>query len=90
MPRWREYRVTVAGHAGVGGRWPTASTSLLGVNYGYLNRKPASASLLDLLGPWPVYLLRRDSASCSPVWALLTWPWVLADVGGTAVRLGAG
>ena len=30
---------------------------LLGSNYFYLNRKPEAATLLDLFGDWPVYLL---------------------------------
>ena len=29
---------------------------LMNVNYGFLCRKPATASLYDLLGPWPWYL----------------------------------
>lgn len=30
---------------------------LLGANYSYLSQKPDSASVLDLLGDWPTYLL---------------------------------
>ncbi len=30
---------------------------LLGANYFYLNNKPDAATLLDLLGDWPIYLL---------------------------------
>lgn len=30
---------------------------LLGSNYMYLAHKPATASALDLLGPWPIYLV---------------------------------
>jgi len=29
---------------------------LLGANYSYLNRKPPSASVLDYLGDWPIYI----------------------------------
>ena len=73
-PGWREYRVTVA----VTLAWAVlvfAFNVALGVNYGYLNRKPASASLLDLLGPWPVYVLVALGILLAG-WALMTWPWV--------------
>jgi hypothetical integral membrane protein (TIGR02206 family) len=30
---------------------------LTGSNYGFLRSNPALASLLDLLGPWPWYIL---------------------------------
>jgi hypothetical integral membrane protein (TIGR02206 family) len=75
-PTWRLYAIvcslTVA--------WAVAAYGLnvlLGTNYGYLNGKPASASLLDLLGPWPVYLV-ASVAVVAAGWALvLTLPWEL-------------
>jgi uncharacterized membrane protein YwaF len=30
---------------------------LLGTNYGYACRKPDTPSLMDILGPWPWYLI---------------------------------
>lgn len=35
--------------------------ALMGANYGFLCRKPATASLFDALGPWPWYIF---AASC--------------------------
>ena len=75
-PGWREYRATVAVTVG----WAVlvfAFNSALGLNYGYLNHKPASASLLDPLGPWPVYVFVAIGLVLTG-WALITWPWVLA------------
>ncbi len=48
---WRVYTLTAAfaGLAAVG-------TLLTGGNYMYLRRKPPDGSLLDLMGPWPVYI----------------------------------
>jgi hypothetical integral membrane protein (TIGR02206 family) len=49
---WRVYAITLAfaGLAAVG-------TLLTGGNYMFLRHKPARGSLLDFMGPWPVYIL---------------------------------
>lgn len=72
-PCWRDYRLVVVVTAG----WAAgtmAFNGIAGTNYGFLNAKPATASLLDLMGPWPVYVLVA-SALVAGVWALMTWPW---------------
>lgn len=75
-PRWRDYRMTVV----VTLAWAVV-VYLVDVtwdlNYGYLVRKPASTSLLDSMGPWPVYLLVAQGILLAG-WALMTWPWVAA------------
>jgi len=49
---WRVYAITIAfaGLAAVG-------TLLTRGNYMFLRRKPAHGSVLDLMGPWPVYIV---------------------------------
>lgn len=72
-PRWRDLRSSVA----VTAVWAVVVyvvDVLLEVNYGYLVHKPGSASALDPLGPWPVYLV-VGAALLVGGWALMTWPW---------------
>jgi hypothetical integral membrane protein (TIGR02206 family) len=73
-PSWRSYRITVA----ITVAWAVFTftfNSIAGTNYGFLNAKPATPSLLDLLGPWPLYLV-PVAVLVFGAWALLTWPWV--------------
>ena len=72
-PTWRSYRFTVAATA-VWAVTVMAFNALAGTNYGYLNRKPAVGTLLDLFGPWPGYVV-VEIALVAGVWALMTWPW---------------
>jgi hypothetical integral membrane protein (TIGR02206 family) len=70
---WKTYRFAVIGTAG----WAVTVmiiNALSGTNYGYLNRKPSSASLLDAMGPWPVYVF-VEVCILIATWALMTWPW---------------
>jgi hypothetical integral membrane protein (TIGR02206 family) len=72
-PDWRSYRFT----ATVTAVWAASTftfNTIAGTNYGFLNRKPATASLLDVLGPWPLYIFTA-TALILVVWALMTWPW---------------
>ncbi|MCG7310501.1 TIGR02206 family membrane protein [Brachybacterium sp. ACRRE] len=50
--------------------------ALTGANYGYLSHAPAGPSLLDVMGPWPSYLL-VEAIAIAVVWALMTLPWAL-------------
>ncbi|MDN5851742.1 MAG: TIGR02206 family membrane protein [Actinomycetia bacterium] len=73
-PTWREYRISVL----VTFVWAVAMFTfnvVTGANYGFLNRKPNDPSILDVLGPWPLYVF-VEIALVLAVWALMTWPWV--------------
>lgn len=71
---WRGYRITVA----ITATWAALTMTFnaaAGTNYGFLIRKSETVSALDLLGPWPWYLL-AVAALLFAVWALMTWPWM--------------
>jgi len=68
-PRWRDYRAAVATTLA----WAGAAylfNLVADTNYGYLMRKPGT-SILDLLGPWPWYVV-QEILIVVTVWALLT------------------
>ncbi len=75
-PGWRDYGITV-GATLCWGLVMLAFNSVVGSNYGFLNEKPPSGSLLDVLGPWPWYLLVELAIGLA-AWALITWPWARA------------
>jgi hypothetical integral membrane protein (TIGR02206 family) len=72
-PSWHSYRMT----AMVTLSWAVftmAFNAAVGSNYGFLNQKPSTASLFDLMGPWPWYVVTATVLVLA-VWALMTWPW---------------
>jgi hypothetical integral membrane protein (TIGR02206 family) len=77
LPTWETYRRTVA----IAAVWAAAVmvyNAVADTNYGYLNGKPDSASALDLLGPWPFYVL-AEIVVIIALWALITWPWIARE-----------
>ena len=60
-PDWRSYRLAVV----VTVVWAAVTFTfnrIAGTDYGFLNRKPSTASLLDVLGPWPWYVFAGGHA----------------------------
>ena len=76
-PTWRDYRLVVCVTL-VWAAVTCAFNTIAGTNYGFLNRKPTTPSLLDLFGPWPLYVLVA-AMLVAIVWALMTWPWQRRD-----------
>ena len=80
-PTWRGYGVAYAAAIG----WALVAigvNAVTGANYAYLSHAPAGPSALDLLGPWPFYIL-WELIIVAVVWALMTWPW---EARGRSVR----
>ena len=72
-PTWHTYWIVVVTTA----IWAAVTFTfnwIAGTDYGFLNYKPATATALDVLGPWPFYIL-TGGALLVIVWALMTWPW---------------
>lgn len=76
-PTWRGYGIAYAATLLWAGTAFSVNT-LTGANYGYLSHAPAGPSVLDVLGPWPVYIL-WEAVIIAVVWALMTWPWETRD-----------
>jgi hypothetical integral membrane protein (TIGR02206 family) len=72
-PDWWGYRRAV-GWTAVWLVVVLAINAALGSNYGYVNRKPSQATVLDLLGPWPWYVV-VELVIVMVGWALITLPW---------------
>ena len=43
-----------------------------GENYLYLRSKPSNSTILDVMGPWPWYILAADAVAFGLFWALMT------------------
>ncbi|WP_051023034.1 YwaF family protein [Nocardia pneumoniae] len=72
-PDWRSYRIAVT----VTLVWVAVTfvfNAIADTNYGFVNGKPSTPSLLDVLGPWPWYLV-TVAVLLLAVWAMMTWPW---------------
>jgi len=53
--------------------------SIIGSNYLYIMGKPAAASLIDILGPWPWYILSMEAVGVT-ICLVLYLPFFLKDL----------
>ena len=72
-PDWASYQFAVKATL----TWAAVTFTfnvIAGTNYGYLNRKPETATIMDVLGPWPVYPIIEITV-VAIIWALMTMPF---------------
>lgn len=72
-PTWHGYVVAFVTTSLWAGTARTVNT-ILGTNYGFVSETPGQASPLDLLGPWPWYVVNA-AGILAVAYALMTWPW---------------
>jgi hypothetical integral membrane protein (TIGR02206 family) len=78
----RVYGITIAFAA-----CAALGTIITGGNYMFLRRKPAHGSLLDVMGPWPLYIL---VAAAFGLVLLLALDWLSTSASAAAARDGGG
>jgi hypothetical integral membrane protein (TIGR02206 family) len=59
--------------------------SLIGGNYLYIMHKPETASLMDVLGPWPWYILSLEAIGVA-ICLILYLPFFLKDRAGVRLK----
>ncbi|MEX3517376.1 TIGR02206 family membrane protein [Corynebacterium camporealensis] len=72
-PTWGGYRQAV----GITSIWMAVTmwvNKKTDGNYGFLNHAPGSPSIIDIFGPWPIYII-QEVIGVAISWAGLTWPW---------------
>ena len=79
---WRVYGITVAFAA-----CAALGTVITGGNYMFLRRKPAHGSLLDAMGPWPLYIL---VAAAFGLVLMLALAWIASTSASAAAARGGG
>jgi hypothetical integral membrane protein (TIGR02206 family) len=80
---WRVYGITIAFAA-----CAALGTVLTGGNYLFLRRKPVHGSLLDAMGPWPLYIV---VAAAFGLVLLLALAWLAStSASAAAARAGGG
>jgi hypothetical integral membrane protein (TIGR02206 family) len=62
---WRAFGLLLAYTVAVGGL-----NAILGANYMYLCARPKNVSLLDMFGPWPMYLVGGAAIALALFWLL--------------------